>query len=50
MFSRKWTFGHRKEFAEKLIKKAEGAFKNFPRFAFAHCRKYVRFSASCKVL
>ena len=30
-------YSHRKEFAEKLIKKAEGAFKNFPRFALAHC-------------
>ena len=28
-------FSHRKEFAEKPIKKAEGAFKNFPRFASA---------------
>ena len=37
MFSRIWTFSHRKEFAEKRIKKAEGAFKNFPRFACAHC-------------
>ena len=30
-------FSHRKEFAEKPIKKAEGAFKNFPRFASAQC-------------
>ena len=37
MFSRIGTFSHRKEFAEKRIKKAEGAFKNFPRFACAHC-------------
>ena len=37
MFSRIWTFSHRKEFAEKSIKKAEGAFKKFPRFAYAHC-------------
>ena len=39
MFSRIWTFSHRKEFAEKRIKKAEGAFKNFPRFAYAHCSR-----------
>ena len=37
MFSKIWTFSHRKEFAEKRIKKAEGAFKIFPRFAYAHC-------------
>ena len=36
MFSKIWTLSHRKEFAEKPIKKAEGEFKNFPRFAYAH--------------
>ena len=28
---------HWNEFAEKLGKKAVGAFLNFPRFALAHC-------------
>ena len=32
-----WTFSHKKEFAEKRIKKAEGASENFPRFGSAHC-------------
>ena len=44
-FSRIWTFSHKKEFAEKRIKKTEGAFKNFPRFGSAHCTRLRSFYA-----
>ena len=40
MLSRIWILSGSKEFAEKLIKKAGGAFVNFPRSAPAHCTIY----------
>ena len=43
MLSRIWTFIHRIEFAEKLSKKAQGTFKNVPRFALAHCIPWTVF-------
>ena len=33
-----------KNFAEKVTIKAGGAFRNFPRFACAHCINYI-----CKI-
>ena len=50
MLSRIWTFSHRKEFTEKHIKKAEGAFKDFPRFAYAHCSSPYFFSCGFPIV
>ena len=41
MLSRRWNLWQRNEFAEKLSKKTEGAFLNFPRFALAYYTVHI---------